>query len=133
MGDRQRWRPRGRTLGGSLSVNAMVYIRGNRLDYDGWAAMGFDGWGWDDVLPYFIKAEDNERGASELHGAGGPLRVSDGRALHKTCAAFIDAGIEAGLPAHEDFNGPQQGGVGWVQGTQPGGRPCSASLPHLPP
>src|SRR5205807_723267 len=90
LGYRQRHLPRGRTLGGSSSINAMVYIRGNRADYDGWAAMGFDGWGWDDVLPYFIKSEDNERGASELHGAGGPLRVSEGRARHKTCEAFSE-------------------------------------------
>ena len=76
---RQRILPRGRTLGGSSSINAMVYIRGNRLDYDGWAAMGLDGWGWDDVLPYFLRSEDNERGASEWHGAGGPLRVSERR------------------------------------------------------
>ena len=78
----------------------MVYIRGNRADYDGWAAMGFDGWGWDDVLPYFIKAEDNERGASELHGAGGPLRVSEGRSRYRTCEAFIEAG-RRGRPARQ--------------------------------
>jgi choline dehydrogenase len=93
LGFRQRILPRGRTLGGSSSINAMVYIRGNRADYDGWAAMGFDGWGFDDVLPYFLRAEDNERGPSEWHGAGGPLRVSEGRAQHSTCAAFIEAAV----------------------------------------
>src|SRR5437764_1762221 len=98
LGYRQRLLPRGRTLGGSSSINAMVYIRGNRVDYDGWAAMGFEGWGWDDVLPYFLKAEDNERGASELHGAGGPLRVSDNRSRYRTCEAFVAAAEQAGIP-----------------------------------
>jgi choline dehydrogenase len=133
LGYRQRILPRGRTLGGSSSVNAMVYIRGNRVDYDGWAAMGFEGWGWDDVLPYFIKAEDNEHGASELHGAGGPLRVSEGRSRHKTCEAFIEAGIEAGLPANSDFNGAEQDGVGWYQVTQRDGMRCSAAVAYLHP
>ena len=100
MAGRQRYLPRGRTLGGSSSVNAMVYIRGNRADYDGWAAMGHEGWGWDDVLPYFIRAEDNERGASELHGAGGPLGVSESRSRYRTCEAFIEAG-RAGGPARQ--------------------------------
>ncbi len=133
LGYRQRILPRGRTLGGSSSVNAMVYIRGNRADYDGWAAMGFDGWGWDDVLPYFIKAEDNERGASELHGVGGPLRVSEARSQHATCAAFIDAAIEAGIPANEDFNGAEQDGAGWYQVTQRDGMRCSAAVAYLHP
>jgi choline dehydrogenase len=133
LGFRQRVLPRGRTLGGSSSINAMVYIRGNRADYDEWAAMGFDGWGWDDVLPYFIKSEDNERGASELHGAGGPLRVSEGRAHHRTCEAFIEAGVEAGLAANQDFNGPEQDGVGWYQVTQRDGMRCSAAVAYLHP
>lgn len=133
LGYRQRILPRGRTLGGSSSVNAMVYIRGNPADYDAWAAMGFEGWGWEDVLPYFIKSEDNERGASELHGAGGPLRVSDGRARHRTCEAFIEAAIEAGLEANEDFNGPRQDGAGWYQVTQRDGMRCSAAVAYLHP
>jgi choline dehydrogenase len=133
LGFRQRILPRGRTLGGSSSINAMVYIRGNRADYDGWAAMGFDGWGFDDVLPYFLKAEDNERGASEWHGAGGPLRVSDGRAQHSTCAAFIEAAVQAGHPATDDFNGPGQDGVGWYQLTQRDGLRCSAAVAYLHP
>jgi choline dehydrogenase-like flavoprotein len=133
LGYRQRILPRGRTLGGSSSINAMVYIRGNRADYDGWAAMGFDGWGWDDVLPYFLKAEDNERGASEWHGAGGPLRVSEGRSRHSTCAAFIEAGVQAGLPLTDDFNGPSQDGVGWYQLTQREGMRCSAAVAYLHP
>jgi choline dehydrogenase-like flavoprotein len=133
LGDRSRYLPRGRTLGGSSSVNAMVYIRGNRADYDAWAAMGCDGWGWDDLLPYFLKSEDNERGASELHGVGGPLAVSESRSRYRTCEAFIEAGIEAGLPANEDFNGPEQDGVGWYQVTQRNGMRCSAAVAYLHP
>ncbi|MFL5828907.1 MAG: GMC family oxidoreductase [Solirubrobacteraceae bacterium] len=133
LGGRQRYLPRGRTLGGSSSTNAMVYIRGNRADYDGWAALGHTGWGWQDVLPYFIRAEDNERGASELHGAGGPLAVSEPRSRYRTCEAFIDAGTQAGLPANDDFNGPEQDGVGWYQVTQRGGLRCSAAVAYLHP
>jgi choline dehydrogenase-like flavoprotein len=133
LAGRQRYLPRGRTLGGSSSVNAMVYIRGNRADYDGWAALGHDSWGWDDVLPYFIRAEDNERGADELHGAGGPLSVIDGRSRYGTCAAFIEAAIEAGIGRNDDFNGPAQDGVGWYQVTQRGGMRCSAAVAYLHP
>ena len=133
LAGRQRYLPRGRTLGGSSSVNAMVYIRGNRADYDGWAAMGHQGWGWDDVLPYFIRAEDNERGASELHGAGGPLSVIDGRSRYRTCEAFIEAGEQAGLVGNDDFNGPEQDGVGWYQVTQRNGMRCSAAVGYLHP
>jgi choline dehydrogenase len=133
LGGRQRYLPRGRTLGGSSSVNAMVYIRGNRADYDAWAAMGFDGWGWDDVLPYFIRTEDNERGASDLHGIGGPLRVSENRSRYRTSEAFIEAGAQAGLVRNEDFNGPEQDGVGWYQVTQRDGMRCSAAVAYLHP
>ena len=133
LGGRQRHLPRGRTLGGSSSTNAMVYIRGNRRDYDGWAELGFDGWGWDDVLPYFIKAEDNERGASELHGAGGPLRVSENRSRYRTCEAFVEAAEQAGIPLTEDFNGPEQDGAGWYQVTQRDGMRCSAAVAYLHP
>ena len=133
LGYRQRVLPRGRTLGGSSSVNAMVYIRGNRADYDAWAEMGFDGWGWDDVLPYFLRSEDNERGASEWHGAGGPLRVSEGRAHHSTCAAFIEAAVQAGHRENDDFTGPAQDGVGWYQLTQRDGLRCSAAVAYLHP
>src|SRR5881227_2550663 len=94
-GGRRIQLPRGRTLGGSSSMNAMVYIRGNRADYDGW---GIPGWSYDDLLPYFKRAEDNERGADEFHGAGGPLPVSESRSRNVMCAAFVDAGVEAGLP-----------------------------------
>ncbi len=133
LGGRQRYLPRGRTLGGSSSVNAMVYIRGNRADYDGWADLGFEGWGFDDVLPYFLRAEDNERGAGEWHGAGGPLTVSENRSRYATCAAFIEAAEQAGIPANDDFNGPAQDGVGWYQVTQRGGMRCSAAVAYLHP
>ncbi len=133
FGGRQRYLPRGRTLGGSSSVNSMIYIRGNRADYDGWAAIGHRGWGWDDVLPYFMRAEDNEGGADERHGTGGPLSVSAGRSRHRTCEAFIEAAEQAGHPLNDDFNGPEQDGVGWYQLTQRGGMRCSAAVAYLHP
>ncbi len=122
--------PRGKVLGGSSSINAMVYIRGNHRDYDDW---GVDGWSWAELLPYFLKAEDNERGASELHGIGGPLAVSDERSHNKISHAFADAGEQAGLPRNEDFNGPEQDGVGMYQVTQRGGMRASASVAYLHP
>src|SRR3954465_5033364 len=117
--------PRGRVLGGSSSINAMVYIRGNRADYDSW---GIPGWSYDDLLPYFIKAEDNERGANEFHGVGGPLPVSDSRARSATCAGFLEAAEALGLPANPDFNARNQEGVGWYQVTQRDGRRASAAV-----
>jgi choline dehydrogenase len=132
--DRRRiYLPRGKTLGGSSSTNAMVYIRGNRADYDGWGAAGCAGWGFDDLLPYFIRAEDNERGASALHGAGGPLSVSEDRAPNPITDAFLEACGQAGLPANEDFNGPEQDGFGRYQRTQRDGRRCSAAVAYLHP
>ena len=122
--------PRGKVLGGSSSVNAMVYIRGNRADYDGW---GIDGWAWDDLLPYFIKAEDNERGPSEWHGIGGPLPVSDQRSRNRITPAFVEAGAEAGLERNDDFNGASQDGVGMYQVTQRGGMRASAAVAYLHP
>jgi choline dehydrogenase len=122
--------PRGKVLGGSSSVNAMIYIRGNRADYDGW---GIDGWAWDDLFPYFLKAEDNERGASEWHGSGGPLPVSDQRSGNAITPAFVEAGVEAGLARNEDFNGAEQDGVGMYQLTQRGGMRASAAVAYLHP
>ncbi len=122
--------PRGKVLGGSSSVNAMVYIRGNRRDYDGWDTPG---WRWDDLFPYFLKAEDNERGASEWHAVGGPLPVSDQRSGNKITAAFVEAGVEAGLPRNEDFNGAEQDGVGMYQVTQRGGMRASVAVAYLHP
>jgi choline dehydrogenase len=122
--------PHGRVLGGSSSINAMVYIRGNPLDYDSWGAAG---WTWSDLLPYFLKAEDNERGASEWHGAGGPLAVSEQRSGNRIARAFVEAGVQAGLPRNEDFNGATQDGVGMYQVTQRGGRRASAAVAYLHP
>jgi choline dehydrogenase len=122
--------PRGRVLGGSSSMNAMVYIRGNRADYDGW---GVPGWSYDDLLPYFRRAEDNERGEDDFHGAGGPLPVSESRSRNPMCAAFVEAGVEAGLPRNPDFNGAEQDGVGIYQVTQRGGMRASTAVAYLHP
>jgi choline dehydrogenase len=122
--------PRGRVLGGSSSINAMVYIRGNPLDYDDWAV---DGWAWADLLPYFLKAEDNERGASQWHGVGGPLPVSEQRSGNAITRAFVDAGVQAGLARNEDFNGAEQDGVGMYQVTQRGGMRASTAVAYLHP
>jgi choline dehydrogenase len=122
--------PRGRVLGGSSSINAMVYIRGNRADYDGW---GMPGWSYDDLLPYFLRAEDNERGASEFHGAGGPLPVSDSRSGNPMSAAFAQAGVEAGFEANDDFNAAAQDGFGLYQLTQRNGMRASAAVAYLHP
>jgi choline dehydrogenase len=122
--------PRGRVLGGSSSINAMIYIRGNRRDYDDW---GIPGWGWDDLFPYFLHAEDNERGASPWHAVGGPLPVADQRSGNAITPAFVEAGVEAGLDRNEDFNGPAQDGVGMYQVTQRGGMRASAATSYLHP
>jgi choline dehydrogenase len=122
--------PRGKVLGGSSSINAMIYIRGNHLDYDEW---GIPGWAWADLFPYFLKAEDNERGASEWHGAGGPLPVSDRRTGLRSPEAFVEAGVEAGLPRNDDFNGAEQDGVGIYQLTHRGGMRASAAVAYLHP
>jgi choline dehydrogenase len=130
---RRVYLPRGKTLGGSSSTNAMVYIRGNRADYDGWRDAGCAGWGYDDLLPYFKRAEDNERGESDYHGSGGPLRVSEGRHPNAMMDAVVEAGIAAGLGANDDFNGATQDGMGHYQVTQRDGRRCSASVAYLHP
>ena len=127
---RRIYLPRGRTLGGSSAINAMIYMRGNRADYDGW---GIDGWRFDDLLPHFKRAEDNERGASEHHGTGGPLGVADGRSRNPIAAAFIEAAVQAGMKRNEDFNGARQDGAGWYQVTQRHGRRCSAAHAYLHP
>src|SRR4029077_11358869 len=122
--------PRGRVLGGSSSINAMVYIRGNHRDYDEW---GVRGWSWADLEPYFLKAEDNERGASRWHGVGGPLPVSEQRSGNAITRAFVDAGEQAGLARNDDFNGDRQDGVGMYQVTQRGGQRASAAVAYLHP
>jgi choline dehydrogenase len=126
--------PRGRVLGGSSSINAMVYIRGNRRDFQTWRdEHGCTGWGYEDLMPYFRRAEDNSRGASPYHGTAGPLAVSDLRYKSQACEAFIAAAREQGATANGDFNGPRQDGVGWYQVTQRNGRRCSAANAYLHP
>jgi choline dehydrogenase len=132
--NRRVYLPRGKTLGGSSSINAMIYIRGNRADYDEWRdELGCSGWGFDELLPYFKRAEDNERGASELHGAGGPLSVTENRAKTPMAPLFLDAAQAYGLPANDDFNGPSQDGVGWYQVTHRAGARASTAVCYLHP
>jgi choline dehydrogenase-like flavoprotein len=130
---RRLYLPRGRTLGGSSSINAMVYIRGNRADYDEWAENGAKGWSFDEVLPLFKRAEDNERGESEFHGVGGPLTVSDSRANSAIADAVIEAAVAAGYSPNPDFNGARQEGFGRFQVTQRGGMRCSSAVAYLHP
>ncbi len=122
--------PRGKVLGGSSSINAMVYIRGNHRDYDDWAVPG---WSWDELFPYFLKAEDNERGASQWHAVGGPQAVSDQRSDNRISSAFVDAGVQADLAFNDDFNGPEQDGVGKYQLTQRDGMRASTAVSYLHP
>ena len=127
--DRRIYLPRGKVLGGSSSINAMVYMRGNPLDYDEWGP----GWTWDEMLPYFKRSEDNERGESDFHGAGGPLPVSEGRSRNPLGQMFLDSASAHGLPLNEDFNGPEQEGVGWYQVTHRNGARASAAGAYLHP
>ena len=131
LGGQRCYLPRGRVLGGSSSLNAMLYVRGNRADYDSWAATGLEGWGYADVLPYFRRSEDNERGESIYHGVGGPLSVSEGRSRHPYAAAMIEAAVAAGIECNDDHNAERQDGVGWFQVTQRNGRRCSTALAYL--
>ena len=125
--------PRGKVLGGSSSINGMVYVRGQVEDYDQWAQMGCRGWSYDDVLPYFRKAEHNERGESEIHGVGGPLGGSD--VIDKTVLydAMIEAGQEIGIPYNDDINGRVQEGIGYHQATIRDGKRCSTAVAYLNP
>ncbi len=130
---RRLWWPRGKVLGGSSSINAMCYVRGVPADYDGWAAAGAHGWDWASVLPYFRRSECNSRGADALHGDSGPLHVSDLRHHNPLSAAFIEAGQQAGYAFNNDFNGPDQLGVGLYQVTQKDGARCSSAVAYLAP
>jgi choline dehydrogenase len=124
--------PRGRVLGGSSALNAMIYIRGNRMDYDAWRdEFGCTGWGYRELLPYFLRAEDNQRGASPYHGTGGPLAVQDLRYKSEHGRHFIAAASRRGAVENDDFNGPQQDGVGFFQVTQRDGRRCSVADAYL--
>ncbi len=133
LGGRRGYQPRGKVLGGSSSVNAMIYTRGHRDDYDHWAALGNPGWGWDDVLPYFRRAEHNERGADAWHGTGGPLNVMDPRSPSRFGPLFVQAGEQAGYRRNADFNGPEQEGVGMYQLTHRNGERFSAAKAYLAP
>ena len=123
--------PRGRTLGGSSSSNAMIYIRGHKKDYDHWESLGNKGWSFKDILPYFKRSQHQERGGDEFHGVGGPLNVQDFAVKNELCTAFIKAGVEAGHKVNEDFNGAEQEGVGYYQVTQKQGRRWSAAQAYL--
>jgi choline dehydrogenase len=133
LGSRRLYWPRGKVVGGSSSINAMVYVRGHRLDYDGWAGLGNAGWSYAEVLPYFKRAEHQERGADDYHGVGGPLNVADLRDVNPLSRAFVEACVEVGLPRNGDFNGVEQAGAGVYQVTQKRGRRCSASAAYLRP
>ena len=125
--------PRGKALGGSSSMNAMLYVRGRPLDYDGWEAQGAPGWGYADVLPYFKRAEDNVRGASEFHGAGGPLHVAEQRSPRPLSRRLLAASEAAGIPRIADYNGPEQDGASMFQVTQKNGQRFSAADAYLRP
>ena len=130
---RRIWWPRGKVLGGSSSINAMCYIRGVAGDYDEWDQLGATGWNWDSVLPYFLRAEGNQCGASALHGQTGPLKVSDLRHVNPLTHVFVDAAEQAGFARNPDFNGPTQDGFGLYQVTQTGGARCSTAVGYLDP
>ncbi|HEV2450909.1 MAG TPA: GMC family oxidoreductase N-terminal domain-containing protein [Streptosporangiaceae bacterium] len=133
-GGRSIFWPRGKTLGGSSSINAMIYIRGNRYDYDSWRdEYGCTGWGYNDLLPYFLRSEDNSHGASAYHGAGGPLSVQDLRYKSTLTKAFVEAAVTSGLERNPDFNGASQDGAGFYQVTQRNGRRCSTADAFLRP
>ena len=133
LNGRRFYLPRGKVIGGSGSINAMIYIRGNRADYDGWAAGGAEGWSYEEVLPYFKRSEDNERGEDAFHGAGGPMSVSDSRAMSPMIETMIEASRLAGHELNNDFNGARQDGVGRFQLTQRNGRRCSTAAAFLHP
>ncbi len=133
LNGRQLQWPRGRVLGGSSSINGLLYIRGQPEDYDQWRQLGCTGWSYDDVLPFFRRSEDQERGADAFHGVGGPLAVSDMRVRRDVCDAYIAAAEELGIPRNDDFNGAAQEGAGYFQLTARNGRRCSAAVGYLNP
>ena len=133
LNGRTGYQPRGRGLGGSSAINAMVYIRGHKWDYDNWAELGCDGWSYDDVLPVFKRCEDNARGANPYHGAGGPLSVMDQHWPQAGSLAFVEAAAELQLPRNSDFNGASQDGFGLYQVTQKGGERWTAARAYVEP
>jgi choline dehydrogenase-like flavoprotein len=133
VNDRRLYCPRGKSLGGSSSMNAMLYVRGRPIDYDLWEQQGATGWGWDDVRPYFLKAENDERGASEHHGVGGPVNIQNQRSPRRISGDFIAAAQAAGIPRSADYNSPEQDGVGMFQIFQKNGRRWSTADAYLRP
>jgi len=133
MNNREIYWPRGRGLGGSSSINGLIYVRGQHQDYDHWAELGNDGWSWRDVMPYFIKCERNSRGASEYHGGDGPLACSDIGETHPLMDAIIEGAGELGVPRNDDFNGALQEGVGYYQLFTRNGLRCSTAAGYLKP
>ncbi len=133
LGGRTNIWPRGKVMGGTSSINGMLYVRGFPQDFDGWRQMGNTGWSWEDVLPLFRRQEDNMRGESGLHGAGGPLKVADLQAPHPVAAAFLEAAQACGHAFNSDVNGPQITGFGYVQATQSKGWRCSSARAFIDP
>jgi choline dehydrogenase len=131
-GRKHKW-PKGKVLGGSSSINGLLYIRGQAADYDGWRQMGCEGWSYRDVLPYFRRAEHQERGPNEWHGTGGPLNISDVTEKHPISAALLEAAVEAGIPRSDDINGAKQEGVTWFQLSVKNGWRNSAAVGYLHP
>lgn len=132
-GGREHVWPRGKVLGGSSSINGLLYIRGQQRDYDLWRQMGNEGWGWEDVDPYFRRSQNQERGADGVHATGGPLNVSDVTTTHPVSDAVIVACEQAGIPRNDDVNGPVQEGAGYYQLTVKNGQRCSAAVAYLNP
>lgn len=133
LNGRTGYQPRGKGLGGSSAINAMLYVRGNRFDYDQWARLGATGWSYDEVLPYFKRSEGNERGADDFHGGDGPLGVSDQHWSNPTSNRFIESAASLQLPRNADFNGATQDGFGLYQTTQKGGERCTAARAYVDP
>jgi choline dehydrogenase-like flavoprotein len=133
LNGRLGYQPRGKGLGGSSAINAMVYIRGHRSDYDHWASLGNYGWSYAEVLPYFKRAEDNHDFEGEYHGKGGPLSVSNVQSDNPMQGVFLDAARQAGFPIREDFNADEQEGIGLYQATQRNSERCSAARAYLSP
>jgi choline dehydrogenase len=133
LNNRKLFWPRGKVLGGSSSINAMIYIRGHHQDYDYWQALGNEDWGFDKVLHYFRKSENQERGESFYHGVGGPLNVADLRSINPLSRAFVSAAEELGFALNQDFNGAEQDGFGFYQVTQKDGKRCSAAAGYISP
>lgn len=133
LGGRKVYWPRGKVLGGSSSINGLIYIRGQAEDFEHWRQLGNDGWSYDDVLPYFRKAEDQENGGDRYHGRGGPLTITNQRQSHPLCDAFIASAGAQGIPRNDDFNGASQEGAGYLQATVKNGRRASAATSYLNP